>query len=131
VAFAGTAFLECPLTLDDTAFSRSVDSLDTRTISQGGTALADAIDEAKKAFMDAADSSKAVVLFTDGEDHDGEVLDAAKTAAKDGIRIFTIGVGTPEGEEIRIQDEHGRVSYVQDEQGKRVKSKLNESLLRQ
>ena len=72
MAFAGDAFLQCPLTLDDAAFSQSVDSLDTKTISQGGTAIAEAIDEARKAFKDESDNHKVLVLFTDGEDHDGE-----------------------------------------------------------
>ncbi|HEX4646154.1 MAG TPA: VWA domain-containing protein, partial [Verrucomicrobiae bacterium] len=131
VAFAGTAFLQCPLTLDDAAFSQSVDSLDTATISQGGTALAEAIQTAKTAFKDAGDNHKVLVLFTDGEDHDGEAVPAAQDAAKAGMRIFTVGIGSPEGELLRIKDEKGRVGYIQDEQGKPVKSHLNEELLRQ
>ena len=94
VAFAGDAFLECPLTLDDAAFSQSVDSLDTKTISQGGTAIAQAIDEARKAFKNESDNHKVLVLFTDGEDHDGAAVEAAEKAAKDGMIIFTIGIGT-------------------------------------
>ncbi len=74
VAFAGAAFLECPLTLDDAAFSQSVDSLDTQTISQGGTAIAEAIDEARKAFKKESDNHKVLVLFTDGEDHDSDAV---------------------------------------------------------
>ena len=131
VAFAGTAFLQCPLTLDDAAFSQSVDSLDTTTISQGGTALAEAIQTAKTAFKDAGDNHKVLVLFTDGEDHDGEAVPAAKDAAKAGMRIFTVGIGSPEGELLRIKDGKGRVSYIQDEQGNPVKSHLNEELLQQ
>jgi Ca-activated chloride channel family protein len=131
VAFAGTAFLQCPLTLDDAAFSQSVDSLDTATISQGGTALAEAIQTAKTAFKDAGDNHKVLVLFTDGEDHDGEAVPAAQDAAKAGMRIFTVGIGSPEGELLRIKDDKGRVGYIQDEQGKPVKSHLNEELLRQ
>lgn len=131
VAFAGTAFLQCPLTLDDAAFSQSIDSLDTGTISQGGTALAEAIQTAKTAFKDAGDNHKVLVLFTDGEDHDGEAVPAAQEAAKAGMRIFTVGIGSPEGELLRIRDEKGRVGYIQDEQGNPVKSHLNEELLRQ
>jgi Ca-activated chloride channel family protein len=131
VAFAGTAFLQCPLTLDDAAFSQSVDSLDTATISQGGTALAEAIQTAKTAFKDAGDNHKVLVLFTDGEDHDGEAVPAAQDAAKAGMRIFTVGIGSPEGELLRVKDEKGRVGYIQDEQGNPVKSHLNEELLRQ
>ncbi len=131
VAFAGTAFMQCPLTLDDAAFSQSVDSLDTKTISQGGTAIAEAIDEARKAFKDESDNHRVLVLFTDGEDHDSEAVKAAEKAAKDGMIIFTIGIGTAEGEVLRIRDERGRMDYIRDEQGNPVKSHLNEELLQQ
>jgi Ca-activated chloride channel family protein len=131
IAFAGTAFLQCPLTLDDGAFSQSVDSLDTRTISDGGTALAEAIDTAAAAFKDEADNHKVLILFTDGEDHDSEAVAAAEKAAKAGMRIFTIGIGTPDGELLRIRDERGRTDYIRDEQGQPVKSHLNEQLLQE
>jgi Ca-activated chloride channel family protein len=131
IAFAGSAFLECPLTLDDAAFSQNVDSLDTQTISQGGTAINEAIDEARRAFKKEADSHKALVIFTDGEDHEGDPIESAKAAAKDGIAIFTIGLGSAEGELLRVRDERGRVDYIRDEQGQPVKSKLDEGLLQQ
>lgn len=131
VAFAGAAFLQCPLTLDDAAFSQGVNSLDTKTISQGGTALAEAITEAQKAFKNESDNHRVLVLFTDGEDHDSEAVEAAKNAAKEGMIIFTIGIGTPEGELLRIRDERGRMDYIRDDQGKPVKSRLDEDLLQQ
>jgi Ca-activated chloride channel homolog len=131
IAFAGTAFLQCPLTLDDAAFSQSVDSLDTHTISEGGTALAEAIDTAREAFKEEKNNHKVLVLFTDGEDQDQGAVAAAEKAAGEGMLIFTIGLGTPEGELLRITDERGRVDYIRDDQGQPVKSKLNESLLQQ
>jgi Ca-activated chloride channel homolog len=131
IAFAGTAYLQCPLTLDDAAFSQSVDSLDTSTISEGGTALAEAIDTAREAFKDEKNNHKVLVLFTDGEDQDQGAVAAAEKAAGEGMLIFTIGLGTPEGELLRIKDERGRVDYIRDEQGQPVKSKLNETLLQQ
>ena len=131
IAFAGSAFLQCPFTLDDAAFSQSVDSLDTETISQGGTAIAEAIDEARRAFKKEADNHKVLVIFTDGEDHEGDPIEAAKAAAKEGITIFTIGLGSVEGELLRIRDERGRVDYIRNEQGQPVKSKLDEGLLQQ
>lgn len=129
VAFAGAAFLQCPLTLDDAAFSQSVDSLDTRAISQGGTAIAEAIDEARNAFKKDPENHKVLVLFTDGEDQDSEAVTAAERAAKEGMIIFTIGIGTPEGELLRVRDERGRIDYIRDEQGNPVRSRLNEDLL--
>ncbi len=129
VAFAGVAFLPCPLTVDDAAFRQSVEGLDVTTIPQGGTAIADAIETAQTAFQ-AQDNEKALVLFTDGEDHDSRALAAAEKAAQAGMRIFTIGIGTPEGELLRIPDSKGRTDFVRDEDGNVVKSHLNERLLR-
>jgi len=131
VAFAGTAFMQCPLTLDDAAFSQSVNALDTKTISQGGTAIGEAIDEARRAFKNETDNHRVLVLFTDGEDHDSDAAAAAEKAAKEGIVIFTVGIGTPQGELLRIRDERGRVDYIRDEQDQPVKSRLNEDLLQQ
>ncbi|MGN6552178.1 MAG: VWA domain-containing protein [Verrucomicrobiota bacterium] len=122
VAFAGTAFLQCPLTIDDSAFRQSVESLDVNTLPEGGTALAEAIETAQKAFKE-GDSYKVLVLFTDGEDHDERALRISKSAAEAGLRIFTIGIGSAEGEMLP--------DTVRDENGNRVKSRLNETLLQQ
>ncbi len=130
VAFAGSAFLQCPLTIDDSAFRQSVDSLDVRTLPQGGTAIAQAIDTARSAFKE-GDNYRILVIFTDGEDQDSGAVEAAKRAAEVGMQIFTIGVGSAEGEILRISDAKGRTDYIRDEQGNAVKSHLNESLLRE
>ena len=130
VAFAGDAFLECPLTIDDTAFQQSVAALDVNTIPQGGTALAAAIDTALTAFKE-TDHYKVLVLFTDGEDNDEGALAAAQKAAQAGLKIFTIGIGTAAGDLIRVTDANGNSDYVRDEQGNVVKSHLNEPLLQQ
>ncbi|HEU5123551.1 MAG TPA: VWA domain-containing protein [Verrucomicrobiae bacterium] len=129
IAFAGTAFLQCPLTIDDSAFRQSVNSLDVHTLPEGGTALAQAIETAEKAFSE-NDNFKVLVLFSDGEDQDSDALAAAKKAAEGGMKIFTIGIGSPEGELLRIKDENGNSDYVRDENGNVVKSHLNEKLLR-
>jgi len=130
VAFAGDAFLACPLTIDDTAFQQSVQALDVNSIPQGGTALAAAIDTALTAFKEKG-QHKALVLFTDGEDNDEGALAAAEKAAKAGLKIFTIGIGSPEGTLVQIPDGNGGTDYVRDEKGQVVKTKLNESLLQQ
>ncbi len=129
VAFAGGAFLQCPLTLDDEVFRQSVDALDVNIIPQGGTALSEAIAAAKGAFKKDNDNHKVLVLFTDGEDHDGDALDAAKAASKEGLRIFTVGVGTSGGELLRTVDVSGRSEFIKDADGNAVKSRLNEKLL--
>lgn len=130
VAFAGGAFLQCPLTLDDEVFRQSVDALDVNIIPQGGTALSEAIAAAKGAFKKDNDNHKALVIFTDGEDHDGGAVEAAKAAAKEGLRIFTIGVGTAGGELLRTVDVSGRSEFIKDTDGNAVKSRLNETLLK-
>src|SRR6516162_9261884 len=132
VAFAGEAFLECPLTIDDTAFQQSVQALDVNSIPQGGTALAAAINTALEAFKEKG-NYKALVLFTDGEDNDSDAaaLEAAQNAEKAGLKIFTIGIGSAEGTLVTIADAKGNSDYVRDEQGNVVKSKLNEPLLQQ
>src|SRR5579859_4785833 len=128
VAFAGNAFLQCPLTIDDTAFRQSVEALDVNTIPQGGTAVAEAIETAQTAFKE-GDNHRVLVLLSDGEDHDSGALEAAKKAAQSGLKIYTIGIGTADGELLRIKDAQGHDDYVRDEQGNVVKSHLNESLL--
>jgi len=129
IAFAGTAFLQCPLTVDDTAFRQSVETLDVNIIPQGGTALAEVIQTALAAFKE-GDNYKALVLLTDGEDHDSGAVDAAKKAAEAGLQIFAVGIGSAEGELLRIKDANGRTDYVRDEDGNVVKSHLNEELLK-
>ena len=131
IAFAGAAFLECPLTLDDAAFSASINSLDTKSISEGGTAIGEAIDEARDTFKKESGNHRVLVLFTDGEDEDSGAVDAAKKAGEEGIIILTVGIGTAEGEFLKIHDEHGQADYIRDENGKPVKSHLNEELLQQ
>ncbi len=130
VAFAGAAFLECPLTIDDGAFEQSVQALNVHIIPVGGTAIAPAIETALKAFKK-GENYKVLVLFSDGEDHDSGALDAAKKAAKAGLRIYTVGVGTAEGDLLRVTDQQGHTDYVRDAQGNVVKSHLHEALLRQ
>ena len=129
VAFAGVAFLQCPLTIDDSAFRQSLDALDVNVMPQGGTALAEAINEALSAFKE-ENNYRVLVLFSDGEDHDSGALEAAQKAAEKGLRIFTVGIGSPEGEVLRVRDSSGRTDYVKDDQGNAVKSRLNEALLK-
>jgi Ca-activated chloride channel family protein len=130
VAFAGDAFLSCPLTIDDAMFRQSVQTLDVNSIPQGGTAIAAAIETALGTFKEKG-HHKALVLFTDGEDNDEGALEAAKKAADAGLKIFTIGIGSAEGTLVQISDASGNTDYVRDDKGQVVKTKLNEALLQQ
>jgi Ca-activated chloride channel homolog len=130
VAFAGDAFLECPLTIDNTAFQQCVRMLEVNIIPQGGTAIAAAIKTALTAFKE-NNHYKVLVLFTDGEDNDTGALEAAQDAAQAGLKIFTIGIGTEKGELVRVTEANGNSDYLRDESGNVLKSHLNEALLQQ
>jgi Ca-activated chloride channel family protein len=132
IAFAGDAFLQCPLTLDHEAFAEAVRELDTDTIPRPGTDIAAAIDQAVDALKSQPANTKFLILVTDGEDLEGRSVDAARKASEqDGLKIFTVGVGTPEGGTIPERDETGAVSAHQDSNGQVVESHLDESTLRQ
>lgn len=131
VAFAGTAFLQCPLTLDDNAFQQSVNLLTVDFLPQGGTALGEAIDVGLTAFKDSGSNHRVLVIFSDGEDHDSDAPAAAARAAERGVKIFTVGVGTFTGDRLRLVDAQGRTTYVTDERNQPVVSRLNADLLRE
>ncbi len=128
VVFAGDAFVETPLTLDHGIFDESVAALDTSVVPVGGTNLGSAIDHATRAL--AGDThDKVLVLLTDGEDLAGAALDAATRAAKEGVVIDTLGVGTPSGELVPESGENGQTRFVRDQAGKLVTSRLDEAAL--
>jgi Ca-activated chloride channel homolog len=129
VAFAGQAFLQCPLTLDHDAFRDALTAMDERTIPVAGTDVGRALDEAFRA-MDKEDRTKLVVLITDGEDLEKSGVKMAETLAKQGVVVFTIGVGTSFGSEIQILNEQGQPTLVRDQQGNVVRSRLDEPTLR-
>ena len=131
VAFAGNSFLQCPLTLDYSAFMTALDALDVHSIPRGGTAVGEAIASAQKAFENGAGGEKILILITDGENHEGDPLAAAKKAQEKAITIYTIGLGSPEGELILIEDEEGNSSYLRDAAGQVVKTVLNERILQE
>jgi Ca-activated chloride channel family protein len=129
IAFAGNAFLQCPITLDYDAFHESLAALDTTMIPRGGTDIASAIREAQAALQARPGKDKILILLTDGEDLEGGALAAAKSAAKDGLKICAVGVGTANGELIPIPAEQGG-GFVKDDSGQLVKSRLDESGLK-
>jgi Ca-activated chloride channel homolog len=125
IAFAGTAFLQAPLTLDKGAVLTSINDLDTKTIPKGGTDIASAIRLAIAAFGKGETMSRALVLMTDGEELEENAVEAAKEAAAVGIKIFTIGFGSAEGSLIPIRTENGANDFARDENGNPVNSKLD------
>ncbi len=126
VAFAGTAYTQCPLTLDYGAFSVFLDQMDPDWVPVGGTDLAEAVRVSMKTFQEGERSGRAVILITDGEDHSGELQEAAEEARKEGVHVFVVGMGAPEGAPIP----DGRGGFIK-EGGKVVLSKLDEPGLKE
>ncbi len=129
VAFAGTAFLQCPLTLDYGAFSVMLEQATTTLLPRGGTAIARAIEEGTAGFERSESKHKALILITDGESHEGDAVQAARDASAKGVTIYAIGVGTPDGELIPAGDGAGDGGFLKDADGHVVKSQLDEKLL--
>ncbi len=125
VAFAGSAFLECPLTLDYGAAQLFLSAIDTDLIPVKGTALGEAIRTAVAAFEGGTHDSRAIILITDGEDHVGDALDAAEQAKLAGVRIFAIGIGRDEGAPIPAAGG----GFRRDRRGEIILSRLDEATL--
>ena len=130
VAFAGQAFLQCPLTYDYGAFEDSLLAVDDKTIGVPGTDVGRALDESFQA-MEKTSHRKLIVLITDGEDLEKGGVKVATALAKQGVVVFTVGVGTPGGAEIKIINEQGQPELMRDEKGQVVHSRLDEATLRQ
>jgi Ca-activated chloride channel homolog len=128
VAFAGQAFLQCPLTFDYDAFRDSLLAVDERTIPVPGTELGRALDESVLA-MEKNDRRKVMVLVTDGEDLEKSGIKTAQALAEKGIVVYTVGVGTAAGSSIQIVNEQGVSDYVRDAKGNVVTSELDEATL--
>ena len=130
VAFAGSAFIQCPLTFDANAFEETLLAVDENTIPIPGTDIGRALNEAFRA-MDKGSRRKTVVLVTDGEDLEKSGVAAAKNLATNGVVVFTIGVGTPAGKEIQTVNAGGQKELVRDATGEIVRSRLDETTLRE
>ncbi|MFH0732368.1 MAG: VWA domain-containing protein [Candidatus Omnitrophota bacterium] len=130
VAFSGTAFLQCPLTIDYGGFLLALNDLNTGIIPRGGTAISSAIKTAIDSYKGGQKKYKILVIITDGEDLEGDAVKAAEDAKKENVKIFCIGIGTEAGELIQLTDENGNKSFLKDENGNVVKSRLNEVILK-
>ena len=131
IAFAGRAFLQAPLTIDYDAVVEAINDLDIKTIPEGGTNISSAITLATQSFGKSATGNRALIIFTDGEELSGDAVKTAKEAAGAGVRIFTVGVGTPQGSLIPVTGDDGQTAFVKDSAGQVVKSKLDDKRLRE
>jgi len=128
IIFAGNAYMQMPLTADYSSAAMFVKSASTRMVPTQGTAIGDAIRLATQSYDESGKFHKALIIITDGENHDQDALDQAKIAAEQGVLIFTVGVGTSAGSPIPTF-ENGQSQYKKDKQGNTVVSKLNENML--
>lgn len=128
IVFAGEPRVQLPITSDYRMVKAFARRIDPSQVSVQGTAIGKALEQALLSFSGETDEkrSRAIILITDGENHDDDAVAVAKRAAEQGIRIYTIGIGTPEGAPIEIDGE-----FIRDEQGEMVVSKLNEEMLTQ
>ena len=130
VIFGGEAYLQCPLTLDYDAFLMLLNSVDPSSVPVQGTAIGKAIEAGSKAFVQGELKHKVMLLITDGEDHYGDPETAAEKAREQGIRIYTVGIGSPAGVPVPIIDAEGRkIGLKKDRQGNMVTTRLDEETL--
>ena len=131
IIFAGESFVQCPMTLDYGAAKMFLESVKTDWIQTPGTALGDAIKQASEALGAQSHKYKVLVLISDGEDHEGATLDAARKAADDGVIVYTVGVGSETGAPIPTNKGEGTVRYKQDASGAPVMTRLDPLTLQQ
>lgn len=126
IVFAGKAYMQVPVTTDYTATKMLLSTISTDVVSEQGTAIGEAIRLASKSFTPDDEATKVLVIITDGENHEDNPIEAAKTAAEKGIVVYTIGLGDAKGSPIPIK---GGSNYRKDKSGHVIMSKLNEKML--
>ncbi len=131
IAYAGSAFPQLPITTDYAAAKMFLQNMNTDMVSSQGTAISEAIELATTYFNDEDQTNRLLVLLSDGEDHEGEIEEIAKQAGQEGIRIVTIGVGTPKGGPIPIRRNGIIQSYKKDDTGETVITRLDENTLQE
>ena len=124
IVFAGNSFVQLPITTDYVSAKMFLNSISTESVPVQGTAIWEAINTAVRSFSAQSEKSRAIVIITDGENHEDDPVAAAKQAAELGVRIFTIGVGSPEGQPIPVDGE-----LLRDRNGEIVVSRLDEKVL--
>lgn len=126
VVFAGTSFVQLPVTTDYASAKMFLNSINTESVPIQGTALGEALTTCIRSFSNQSERSRAIIVITDGENHEDDPVAVARQAAEMGIKVFTIGVGSPEGKPIPY---HGEL--LKDKDGNIVVSKLDEKILRE
>jgi Ca-activated chloride channel family protein len=128
IVFAGKAYNQLPITSDYGAAKMFLSAITTNIVPVQGTAIADAVDLATNSFGQ-SNHNKAIIIISDGEDHQGDVLEKTEVAAKKGIIVYAVGIGTPEGGPIPVYTGDVRTGYKKDRDGTTVVTRLDDSLL--
>ena len=127
VVFAGGAYVQLPVTTDYVSAKMFLNSISTESVPVQGTALGEAINTSARSFSAQSEKSRAIIVITDGENHEDDPVGAARNAAEMGIRVFTIGVGSPEGKPIPLKEG----GLLKDRNGEIVVTRLDEDILKQ
>ncbi len=127
IVFAGSSYVQLPITTDYVSAKMFLNSISTESVPIQGTALGDAINTAARSFSAQSEKSRAIIVITDGENHEDDPVKAAKAAAEMGVRVFTIGVGSPEGKPIPLKEG----GLMKDRNGEIVVTHLDEEILRE
>jgi Ca-activated chloride channel family protein len=128
IVFAGDAYTQLPITSDYSSAKLFLNSVNTQIVPKQGTAIGAAIDLAHHSFTPNGEANKAIIVITDGENHEDDAVGAAQSCVDDGIIVHTIGMGLPSGSPIPVQ-KNGQTDYLKDKEGNVVITKLNEQML--
>jgi Ca-activated chloride channel family protein len=131
IVFAGQAYVQLPITSDYAAGKLFLSTIDTDVVPVQGTDIGAAIDLSMKSFSEESPAQKAIVIITDGENHEADAVVAAQEAAEQGILVFTIGMGSQDGTPIPQYNGNTRTGFKKDQDGNIVVTKLNEQMLRE
>jgi Ca-activated chloride channel family protein len=131
IVFAGDAYTQIPITTDYVSAKLFLNSISTDIVPRQGTAIGSAIELGMKSFTQQEESSKALIVITDGENHEDNAVESAQLAAEKGIIVHTIGIGSPQGAPIPVYTSGGEKTYWNDKDGNTVISKLDEGMLQQ
>ncbi len=129
IVFAGDAYMQIPITGDYTSAKMFLSGVSTAMVSRQGTAIGSAIELAMKSFSSQEEVSKAIIIISDGENHEGNAVDMARSASEKGIGVYTIGIGLPEGVPIPDSESSYVREYRRDRNGNIVTTRLNEQML--
>lgn len=130
IAYAGSAFPQLPITTDYASAKMFLQSMNTDMLSSQGTAISEAIELSKTYFDDKQQTNRVLIIISDGEDHSEVATNVAEEAAEEGIRIFTVGVGTTKGGRIPIKRNGALLNYKKNNKGETVVTKLDEETLK-